>query len=74
MSGLKDDIIDVVEALVKAGLTLGAVYFTFYFINRICFEEIPESSIRFADMVLGALIGILGVLSKVIYDSFTKGR
>jgi len=66
MPSLKDDIIDVVEALVKAGLT--------FFINRICFEEIPESSIRFADMVLGALIGILGVLSKVIYDSFTKGR
>ena len=41
---MKDDIIEVVQEITKSCLVLGSVWFTFYFLDKVCFGTIPEEN------------------------------
>ena len=71
---MKDHIIEIVQELTKSCLVLGSVWFTFYFLDRVCFGEIPEENQNHVNLVLGALIsmGIGKILMETALKKITR--
>ena len=67
---MKDDIIEVVQEITKSCLVLGSVWFTFYFLDKVCFGEIPEENQNHVNLVLGALISM--VIGKILIETALK--
>lgn len=70
----KDDILELLDAIASTILMLGLAWFSGHYALLITSADIPEAAQRHTDMIVGALIGLLGVFSKVILDAFTKKK
>lgn len=69
-----DDVIRLIDTLASTILMLGLAWFAGHYALLITQDDIPENAQRHSDMIVGALIGLLGVFSKVILDAFTHKR
>ena len=69
-----DGVIRLLGTVASTVLMLGLAWFAGQYALLITQDDIPEAAQRHSDMIVGALIGLLGVFSKVILDAFTHRR
>ena len=67
---MKDDIIEVIHEITKSCLVIGSVWFTFYFVDKVCFSVIPEENQNHVNLILGALISM--ILGKILIETALK--
>lgn len=70
----KKDWLEILGALVSASLVLLWSTFTMYYFLLVSMDQLPPETRDHQNMILGGLIGLLGVFTKIMIDKFAEGK
>ena len=68
----KKEIIEIISSMVSAILVLSWSSFTMYYFLLVSKDQLPPETRDHTNMIIGGLITILGVFTKIMLDKFAE--